>query len=1288
MMKKIAWLLLLSLLLPTLAACGGILPAESESVSETGSAEESDGTSTSTVGGVTPPESVQLPETLPLESMGLPNESEETEEHFQTKPPMPDNPGDEHQTGNPSAGESGDTEPSSGTCGKEATWSFEDGVLTISGKGVLKPGDWHHLSNDVRRIVVEDGITELADSALADFHRVIEISLPASVRTYGRFLFSHDDELSILRISDLTKREWDEQIKRDERFTFEGIEQALVLMLADATLTVEPHQHEHETGPELPGSGGNGEELGPELPEQSEDESKGGQLEPPEQSEETDPPLPPEQSEDESKSNQPELPEQSEETDPPLPPEQSEDESKSDQPEQSEETDPPLPPEQSEDESKSNQPEVPEPPTDSQKCGENARWEYDSGEKRLRIYGTGTVTEESWGSRIGNEVLTVVIEEGITGLSCYISAPQLQSLSLPNTLTAIRQSAFFFGGAVRFLSLPRVDAKGSGTAHDLSYIGISLHELRRVTVLGGTEIGDRAFESADYLTEVVLPASVTRIGTYAFSYCPNLEFINVQRVKTFDKEAFSYCEKLAWVDLTSAETIGDSAFCSTALTELAFGDALTDIGQYAFYGVRELTSVTFGDNVRTVGNGAFADCPAIATLSLNEGLEEIGTYAFSGKFTVVVLPATLRVLGSYAFELSTVKSVTLSLPLVNEKGNAVTLSSAFSFHSDIEQLVIREGTARVTEGFAATCGGLVSVSLPESITVIEKSAFEDCYNLETVERAGNRLTEIGDEAFYGCGALAAFTFDETLEKIGAHAFDSTAITECILPEGLLSIGNSAFSSCSTLTTVYIPSTVLSIGYGAFNGHVKTLTAPLLHTLMSDSDRRELFTAVETVTVIGTPIEIPRAYFESSSYLRTVNLPGSVTKIGAYAFASCEALTAVGGGSIKEIGDYAFSYCKRLSAFAFGDRLETIGEYAFEYAGFVTVTLPDSVQTVGEGAFEYAQSLQALTLGSGVKRIGEYAFSYCSRLSLVSLNEGLVEIGGGAFEYCAISEISLPSTLCVIGSSALYGSPIVRITLSLPLVDENGRAVCMEDLLEASILQYATVREGVTELPANFFEYCGDLIEVDLPASLQRIGTYAFHECESLERINRAGTGLVEIDEYAFALCTSLTEFTFDATLKHIGEGAFCESALERAILPEGLLSIGRYAFDGSAITELYVPASVSHFDGCYDCPNLTKVSLPIAATDGYLESVFDGCPIEHVVILGNPSEIGESYFSNLDTLRSVTIPVSVTFIGEDAFANLPSLEAIRYEGTMAQWLAITRGGDVFYGTSGYEIIVK
>ena len=171
-----------------------------------------------------------------------------------------------------------------------------------------------------------------------------------------------------------------------------------------------------------------------------------------------------------------------------------------------------------------------------------------------------------------------------------------------------------------------------------------------------------------------------------------------------------------------------------------------------------------------------------------------------------------------------------------------------------------------------------------------------------------------------------------------------------------SIGSSAFSGCSGLTSVTIPNSVTSIGGGAFYG---------------------------------------------CSGLTSVTIPNSVTSIGDYAFSGCSGLTSVTiPNSVTSIGQWAFRDCSGLTSVTIPNSVTSIGWYAFrDCSGLTSVTIPNSVTSIGGGVFYGCTGLTSVTIPNSVTSIGGYAFQNCSGLTSVTIPNSVTYIEDQAFANC-------------------------------------------------------------------------------------------------------------------------------------------------------------------------------------------------------------------------------------------------------------------------------------------------
>ena len=242
-----------------------------------------------------------------------------------------------------------------------------------------------------------------------------------------------------------------------------------------------------------------------------------------------------------------------------------------------------------------------------------------------------------------------------------------------------------------------------------------------------------------------------------------------------------------------------------------------------------------------------------------------------------------------------------------------------------------------------------SVVIPEKVTY------------ESVEYS---VTSIGNIAFSGCSSLTSVTIPNSVTSIGVGAFDGcSGLTSVTIPNSVTSIGEWAFSYCTGLTSVTIPNSVTSIGVRAFAG----------------------CSGLTSITIPNSVTSIGAEAFRSCSGLTSVTIGSSVTSIGIYAFYSCSGLTSITiPNSVTSIGDGAFSSCSGLTSVTIPNSVTSIGDDAFDGCkGLTSVTIPNSVTSIGSGAFFRCSGLTSITIGSGINSIGKTAFASCPELTDVT-----------------------------------------------------------------------------------------------------------------------------------------------------------------------------------------------------------------------------------------------------------------------------------------------------------------
>ncbi len=192
---------------------------------------------------------------------------------------------------------------------------------------------------------------------------------------------------------------------------------------------------------------------------------------------------------------------------------------------------------------------------------------------------------------------------------------------------------------------------------------------------------------------------------------------------------------------------------------------------------------------------------------------------------------------------------------------------------------------------------------------------------------------------------------------------------------------------------------------------------------------------------------------------------------------------------------------------------------------------------------------------------------------------------------------------------------------------------------------------VTSIGDRAFQNCTSIITVTIPDDVTSIGNWAFNNCNKLTSIN-IPDGVTIIDFQAFMMCSSLTDINIPDGLTTIDAFAFSDCRSLKSIkIPDSVTSIGRGAFSG--------------------CNNLASITISDGLTS-MGDSVFSYCSsLTSITIPDGITIIDDSMFQNCTNLKNITIPNSVTSIGNNAFNGCSSLTDVYYNGTQAQWNAIS-----------------
>ena len=522
-----------------------------------------------------------------------------------------------------------------------------------------------------------------------------------------------------------------------------------------------------------------------------------------------------------------------------------------------------------------------------------------------------------------------------------------------------------------------------------------------------------------------------------------------------------------------------------------------------------------------------------------------------------------------------------------------------------------------------TCGDNITWTLNEStgtLTIEGSGAmedfsystsvpwYEDIKSVTTVV-IGDGVTNIGQNAFYGCSKLISVIIGNNVKSIGSDAFyKCSGLPSVTIPNSVTSIGSGAFGGCKSLTSVTIPNSVTSIGGGTFSGCSGLISIAIPNSVTSISGR---------------------TFFDCSG-LTSVTIPNSVTNIDDWAFSGCSGLKKV------IVSDIA-AWC----SIKFGSNANPLNYahhlYNDENTEIMNLIIPNGVTSISEQAFIGCSCLTSVTIPNSVTNIGEGAFSYCSGLTSVTIPNSVTSIGRSAFHGCSgLISITIPNSVTSINNEAFYNCPcLTSIQVESGNTKYDSRNTC----------------NAIIETASNTLVVgCKGTV---IPNSVTSISEGAFWGCTGLTSIT-IGNSVTSIGRSAFYECSGLTSVTIPNSVTNIGEGAFSYcSGLKKVIVSDiaawcGIKFNGGYANPLSYANHLYSDENTE----------IKNLIIPNGVTS-ICDRAFDGCSgLTSVIIPNSVTSIGVVAFRYCFGLTSITIPNSVTSIKSEAFYGVDFLTII------------------------------
>ena len=595
------------------------------------------------------------------------------------------------------------------------------------------------------------------------------------------------------------------------------------------------------------------------------------------------------------------------------------------------------------------------------------------------------------------------------------------------------------------------------------------------------------------------------------------------------------------------------------------------------------------------------------------------------------------------------------------------------------------------------CTGLVSVTLPESITSISDAAFYECGSLTSIT-IPQSVTSIGGSAFYGCSSLTSVTIPNSVTSIGYDAFcNCHNLASISIPASVTSIGNAAFSNGSAIAYCepasrpdgweHLPFKVIwnvrAIFSDDFVFDVISDTTVNVFQYIGNNASIEIPSVVTSYGIEYAVVGIGKSAFSGHSELSKVTIPNTVTYIDDYAFNGCTNLTTITiPNSVKKIGSAAFNGCSELTSITIPESVTRVGMGTFGNCDKLDYNVYDNGCYIGNEENPYMimfkskkQDIISCAVHNKCKIIGGYAFNGCSNLASVTIPESVVTIGDGAFNSCSnLTSITIPESVVTISNDAFNGcysltsaefasiSSLCGINFESPAA--NPLTYTHHLYVEGEEITELSIPNTVTTISDYAFSGCNNLKSLSIPNSVTSIGINAFEGCKSLKYL-AIQKNVENIGNSAFKNCDSLVNVTIvsnadfsNATLSFINNG------LRYRVLNKNSVEVSKTAL---TITEWVSAGGWNWESHTYQQVENSWLIMPTTITAGNTynvvgvgESAFENCNnLASIVIPNSITNIGDNAFKGCSELKSITIPESVTTIGKLAFVdcnNILSLE--------------------------------